>query len=508
MNAAFRATNNGRSIQSGQPGQEGQLAQGTRPQGKRSQGKQPVGTRLIIVVVALAILTFLGILSETSLNIAYSTLMGEFSISADVVQWLTTGYLLLLSVSIPTSPFLVRTFPTKGLFITAVVVFSVGTVLGALAVNFPMLLAARLVMALGTGISLPLLTNIILEKAALEQRGMMLGLVSLVTCAAPAIGPVFGGVVMEYLDWHWIFYAMMPFLVLSLVMGVATVPDIRHGDAADARISLPSLLLVAVGLSGLIVAVSLFTAWQGDWRFWMVLLVAIAVLVVFAIAQLHMKHPLIEVRTFAYPGFSLGMLILVMSSGGVLGLNFLLPILLQRGFGQSGMIAALVLLPGAVVGAVSAPLIGGALKNHFPPKFIICGFIGVSVMDVVLMLGGRHELVVAVAYALFMAASGFVLVPDQTHALNQLPARMNADGSAVMNTIQQLAGAIGTAVASALITESSAAGMLRGLDEAEAYLTGFASSMGVLLGVGCVGIVLAAFMFRFSTRRPPELVDV
>lgn len=472
-------------------------------------GKRPVGARLIIVVVALAILTFLGILSETSLNIAYSALMGEFSVSADVVQWLTTGYLLLLSVSIPASPFLVRRFATKGLFVTAVAVFAAGALIGALAANFPMLLAARLVMALGTGISLPLLTNIILEKAPLEQRGMMLGLVSLVTCAAPAIGPVFGGVVMEYLDWHWIFYAMLPFLVISLALGAATVPDIRHagGDGEGARISVPSLVLVAAGLAGLIVAVSFFAQWQGDWRFWCVLAASVALLAVFVVAQLRMAHPLVEVRVFAHPGFSLGMLILIMSSGGVLGLNFLLPILLQRGFGQTSMVAALVLLPGAAIGAVCAPLIGGALKNHFPPKFIICGFVGVSVMDVALMFAGRHELVVAIAYALFMAASGFVLVPDQTHALNQLPARMNADGSAVMNTIQQLAGAIGTAVASALITETSAAGMARGLDEAQAYLTGFSESMRVLLGVGVAGFVLAALMFRFSVRRAPELAE-
>ena len=288
--------------------------------------------RLTIVVVALAILTFLGILSETSLNIAYSTLMGEFSISADVVQWLTTGYLLLLSIAIPTSPFMVRTFPTKGLFVTAVALFSAGTVVGALAVNFPMLLAARLIMALGTGVSLPLLTNIILEKAPFNRRGMMLGLVSLVTCAAPAIGPVFGGLVMEFLNWHWIFYTMIPFLLISLVLGCATVPDIRHGGKG--HLSVPSLVLVAAGLAGIIVAASFFAQWNGDWRFWTVLVGAIVVLGVFAAVQLRMEHPLIEVRTFAFPGFTLGMLILLMSSGGVLGVNFLLPILLQRGHGS------------------------------------------------------------------------------------------------------------------------------------------------------------------------------
>lgn len=435
------------------------MREGPQPSRYMSEG------RLTIVVVALAILTFLGILSETSLNIAYSTLMGEFSISADVVQWLTTGYLLLLSIAIPTSPFMVRTFPTKGLFVTAVALFSAGTVVGALAVNFPMLLTARLIMALGTGVSLPLLTNIILEKAPFDKRGMMLGLVSLVTCAAPAIGPVFGGLVMEFLNWHWIFYTMIPFLLISLVLGCATVPDIRHGGKG--HLSVPSLVLVAAGLAGIIVAASFFAQWNGDWRFWTVLVGAIVVLGVFAAVQLKMEHPLVEVRTFAFPGFTLGMLIL---------------------------------LPGAVVGAISAPLIGGALKAHFPPKFIACGFVGVAIMDIVMMLGGAHEWAVAIAYALFMAASGFVLVPDQTHALNQLPAAMNADGSAVMNTVQQLAGAIGTAVASTLIAEFSAANRAAGMKSAVAYVAGFSASMWVFFGMAVTGEILSLLMFRFSKR--------
>ena len=137
-------------------------------------GKQPFSGKLVIAVVSLAILTFLGILSETSLNIAYSTLMEEFSIGASVVQWLTTGYLLLLSVSISSSPFMVRKFATKTLFIMAVVIFAAGTLLGALAVNFPMLLAARLVMSLGTGISLSLITSIILEKRRLNSAARCL----------------------------------------------------------------------------------------------------------------------------------------------------------------------------------------------------------------------------------------------------------------------------------------------------------------------------------------------
>ncbi|QSY58815.1 DHA2 family efflux MFS transporter permease subunit [Bifidobacterium imperatoris] len=478
----------------------------SQPAALPNGGKQPVSNTLVIAVVSLAILTFLGILSETSLNIAYSTLMEEFSIGASVVQWLTTGYLLLLSVSIPSSPFMVRKFATKTLFTMAIVIFAAGTLLGALAVNFPMLLAARLVMSLGTGISLPLITNIILEKAPLEQRGAMLGIVSLVTCAAPAIGPVFGGVVMEYLNWHWIFYIMLPFLLLAFLLGIGTVPEIRHGEKA--AISVPSLLMVAVGLASVILAVSFFAEWNGDWRFWVVLMFGVAMSAAFAWVQLRMEHPLIEVRVFTYSGFTLGMLILLMASGSVLGLNFLLPILLQRGFGMGSLIAALALLPGAVVGAVSAPVVGSMLKSHFPPKFIIIGFAGTAIMDVVFVTLSGNVWVVAIAYAFFMAFSGFVLVPDQTHALNQLPARLNADGSAAMNTIQQLAGAIGTAVASALISEFSINAANHGANAAESYLIAFPHSMWVFTGMAVLGVVLAALMFRFSTRRTPALVEV
>ena len=207
-------------------------------------GKQPVSNKLVIAVVSLAILTFLGILSETSLNIAYSTPMEEFSIGASVVQWLVTGYLLLLSVSIPSSPFMVRKFATKTLFIMAIVIFTAGTLLGALAVNFPMLLAARLVMSLGTGISLPLITNIILEKAPLEQRGAMLGIVGLATCAAPAIGPVFGGMLKNHFPPKFILSGFAGTMIMDVVFvalsGNVWVVAIAANDGADAAGSFPA----------------------------------------------------------------------------------------------------------------------------------------------------------------------------------------------------------------------------------------------------------------------------
>lgn len=216
----------------------------------------------------MAILTFLGILSETSLNIAYSTLMEEFSIGASVVQWLTTGYLLLLSVSISSSPFMVRKFATKTLFIMAVVIFAAGTLLGALAVNFPMLLAARLVMSLGTGISLSLITSIILEKRRLNSAARCSASSVWSPGAAPAIGPVFGGVLKSHFPPKFIIIGFAGTVIMDAVFvtlsGNVWVVAIAANDGADAAgsymIAFPRSMMVFAGMAvlGVILASLMF----------------------------------------------------------------------------------------------------------------------------------------------------------------------------------------------------------------------------------------------------------
>ncbi|RSX56987.1 DHA2 family efflux MFS transporter permease subunit [Bifidobacterium samirii] len=459
-------------------------------------GSDRIEPRLLVVVVALAALTFLGVLSETSLSIAYSDLMGEFAINAATVQWLTTGYLLVLAVAIPTSPFLVRRFATKRLFLTAVLIFTAGTLLGAFAVSFPMLLAARLVMAVGTGVSMPLLTTIVLEQAPLRQRGMLLGIVAMVTCTAPALGPVYGGMVVEYLDWHWIFYIMVPFLVAAGAAGAVTITDIRKGERAT--ISLPALLLVAVGLSCVIVACSFCGTWPALLTVGIAALAALA-LAAFAMTQLRSAHPLVDVRVFAHPGFTVGLIVLMLMQGTILGINFLLPILLQRGQGEGSMTAALVLLPGAACGALMSVIVGRLLGAHRATSLILIGVPGVMILELALLAFPDRWWTVLVAYMILMPLGGFVQVPAQTHSLNQLPERLNPDGSATLNTLQQLAGAIGTAVASTLMDGFTAPALADGTGEADAYVTAFSSSMTVFVGTLAVAFVLAVALRRIES---------
>lgn len=158
---------------------------------------QMAARNTIISIVAIAIIAFIGILSETALNIAYALLMNEFDIAAVVIQWLTTGYLLTLSILLPLSPLFVRKFRTKTLFQTAVTIFTFGTLLCAFTINFEMLFLGRIIQAIGTSISFPLMMNIILEKIPVASRGKYMGIVGLVISFAPALGPTFGGFVIR-----------------------------------------------------------------------------------------------------------------------------------------------------------------------------------------------------------------------------------------------------------------------------------------------------------------------
>ena len=246
--------------------------------------------RLIVTVISLAVLTFMGIFSETSLAIVSPHLMEEFNVSAVAVQWLTSGFLLLLAAAIPLSPFLIKTISTKLLFKFAVTIFIAGTIIGAFASNFAMLLAGRLIMAIGTGCSLPLLTNIVLEETTPYQRGTLLGIVGLVVSFAPVLGPVLGGLIAEYLGWRWVFLFMLPILVVSFIMGSAAIRDIRKGEVY--HLDIKSFFISSAGLILFIMGLSSLSAKYGI----LLIFISLVFLVIFILLQLKVKYPLINIR--------------------------------------------------------------------------------------------------------------------------------------------------------------------------------------------------------------------
>lgn len=419
--------------------------------------------RLIITVISLAALTFMGIFSETSLSIVSPHLMEEFNVSAVAVQWLISGFLLLLAVSIPLSPFLVKTISTKLLFKFAVIIFTTGTIMGAFASNFTMLLLGRLIMAVGTGCSLPLLTNIVLEEATPYQRGTLLGIVGLVVNVALTLGPVLGGLIAEYFGWRWVFLFMLPILVISFIMGSAAIKDIRKGEVY--HLDVKSFFISSAGLVSFIMGLSYLSTEYG------VLLICISFvfLGIFILLQLKIKYPLINIRILKYKMFTLGLITVCMPMASILALAFLIPILAQMGLGENAVKASFILLPGTLFSGILAPIMGEKYSKTGVRWLLIPGFIIMSFAMIFLVFVDTTFITTLIGYICFMTGAAFCQIPAQTNALNALPQAYNADGTAILNTLHQTSGAAGTAFASVILSYGAKKAYNAGIDNVYVY---------------------------------------
>ncbi len=419
--------------------------------------------RLIITVISLAILTFMGIFSETSLAIVSPHLMEEFHVSAVAVQWLTSGFLLLLAVAIPLSPFLVKTISTKLLFKAAVIIFITGTIMGAFASNFTMLLLGRLIMAVGTGCSLPLLTNIVLEETTPYQRGALLGIVGLVVSFAPALGPVLGGLITEYLGWRWVFLFMLPILIISFIMGSITIRDIRKGE--DYHLDVKSFFISSAGLVLFIMGLSHLSTEYGI----LLICISFVFLGIFILLQLKIKYPLMNIKILKYKMFTLGLITVCMPMASVLALAFLIPILAQMGLGENAVKASFILLPGTLFSGMLAPVMGAKYSKIGVRWLLIPGFIIMSLSMLFLVFIETTFTTALIGYICFMTGAAFCQVPAQTNALNALPQAYNADGTAILSTLQQTAGAAGTALASVILSYGAKKAYNAGIDNIYVY---------------------------------------
>lgn len=451
--------------------------------------------RLIITVISLAILTFMGIFSETSLAIVSPHLMEEFHVSAVAVQWLTSGFLLLLAVAIPLSPFLVKTISTKLLFKAAVIIFITGTIMGAFASNFTMLLLGRLIMAVGTGCSLPLLTNIVLEETTPYQRGALLGIVGLVVSFAPALGPVLGGLIAEYLGWRWVFLFMLPILIVSFIMGSITIRDIRKGE--NYHLDIKSFFISSAGLVSFIMGLSYLSTEYGI----LLICISFVFLGIFILLQLKIKYPLMNIKILKYKMFTLGLITVCMPMASVLALAFLIPILAQMGLGENAVKASMILLPGTLFSGMLAPVMGAKYSKVGVRWLLIPGFIIMSLSMLFLVLIETTFTTALIGYICFMTGAAFCQVPSQTNALNALPQQYNADGTAILSTLQQTAGASGTALASVMLSYGAKKAYNAGIDNRYTY----GANYGFML---CLVFVLIGLFAALQLKTTLEKENV
>lgn len=417
-----------------------------------------IDTKLILSIIATGIMSFSGVVVETAMNVTFPTLMKEFHVGTSTVQWITTGYLLVLAIIIPASSWLKRRFRTKTLFTSAITLFLAGTVLCAGAPVFGLLLTGRLIQGIGTGIALPLMFNIVLEQAPYDKMGLMMGIASLITAIAPAVGPSLGGMIVNALGWRMIFVVLLPLLLLSLVFGITSIRQVSITEKIP--FSWIEYLLLAIGFVCVIFAIN--KASDFGWISVPVLLLLAAgcvALVLFCKVSRRASAPLIRIQVFRTVPFSLSVLAILLLQFICLAMGFLIPNYAQLVIGENAFISGCLLLPGCIAGAALAPFSGRLLDHAGAKPPILTGNLCVIVSTVcfVLFLKQSSLLLIAVFYVFFALGQGFSVGTTMTNGLRSLPEELNSDGNAVINTLQQLAGAIGTAVVSTIVAAAQSA---------------------------------------------------
>lgn len=456
-----------------------------------------VDLKLILAIIATGLLSFCGVIVETAMNITFPVLMRQFNIDTATVQWMTTAYLLVVSMIVPISSFLKRRFRTRTLFVTANLLFIAGLVIDAIAGNFSMLVLGRLIQGLGTGIALPLMFNIILDWTPDQQRGTLMGIGTLITAIAPALGPTFGGLVVSGLGWHWIFILLLPLLVVSLLLGLFSIR--QAAPTVKAGFDVAGWLAIVVVFVGFTMAFShLQQLGTQPWLVigWLVLgLIGLAAFIWFTRRS---KQPLIKLTIFKTRSFDWHLLGFFLIQINALGLAFILPNYIQLVNGKSALLAGLFVLPGAAIGAIFAPLGGRILDSFGAAKPILTGSTIIALAVALFTVFGLHltGALILVLYIIFMVGMGLTMGNTMTSGLSQLNVKQRADGNAVFNTLQQFAGATGTSIVSAVITlvQTQASG-----SNAHRTALGSAAALGVLLVLILLNLVVLINAMR--TRK-------
>ncbi|KAF1298171.1 multidrug transporter [Enterococcus sp. JM4C] len=406
-----------------------------------------------LLVLVLLVGTFCTVLNQTLLTTALPTLMKEFNVSASSVQWLTTGFLLVNGIMIPISAWLINKFSSKVLYMTAMVVFLLGTIICFTAPSFSLLLTGRLVQAAGVGVSMPLLQTIMLSIFPPEKRGSAMGTAGIVIGLAPALGPTLSGWIIDSYSWRQLFGMIIPIVLLVLLLAAFLMKNVIH--LSNPSIDIASAILSTIGFGSLLYGFS--NVGDKGWGSPMVLgflAIGAIVLTLFARRQLHLEQPFLELRVFSSPTFTIAAILSGVTNMAMVGAEMVLPLYIQNIRGESAFHSGLMLLPGAVIMGMMMPVTGRIFDKIGARQLAITGMfiLTAATLPFAFLTSTTPIVYIVVLYAIRMFGISMVMMPVTTSGMNALPMNLISHGTAVNNTFRQIASSIGTAVLISVLT--------------------------------------------------------
>ncbi|PNQ80547.1 DHA2 family efflux MFS transporter permease subunit [Paenibacillus sp. F4] len=477
----------------------------------------PGNVRRAPIVAALLIGAIVAILNQTLISVALPKMMSDLNIDANIAQWLSTGFMLVNGVLIPVTAFLIARFSTRKLFISAMTIFSIGTLLCAIAPSFSTLLIGRLIQAAGAGIMMPLMMVVILNIYPIERRGRAMGTLGIAMGFAPAIGPTLSGYIVQHYDWRVLFWIILPISVISIVIGFIFLKNVT--EQSKPKLDIPGIILSTLGFGGLLYGFSdAGTSGWGSIPVLSTLIVGTIALILFIVRQLKADEPMLEFRIFKYDVYSLTTIINVIVTMALYAGMILLPIYLQNIRGFTPLQSGMLMLPGAILMGLMSP-VTGAIFDRIGARWL--SVIGLLIMVITTWEFTRLTetttyMTLLINYTVRMFGMSLLMMPIQTAGLNQLPQRLNAHGTAMSNTLRMISGSIGTAilvtvmstqssnrlttiVTSEGLTVTDKAGMLAAGNQATIYGINSAFIIATVLSVAA--LILAFFIKNTNAQN-------
>ena len=459
----------------------------------------PQNKLVIYLLMGSAFVTFLN---ETILSVALPTIMTSLNITAATGQWLSTAYMLTMAIVIPMSGWILHRFSTRAVFLTAMSLFVAGTLVSALAPSFGFLLFGRVIQAAGTGVMSPLFMTAIMTLVPPQHRGRVMGNVAVVMSLAPAVGPMIGGLIVSAFDWRAVFWLVLPISVLALIVGAIRLVNVYDGERTP--ISASSVVLSALAFGGLVYGLSSMGEWvRGDATVnpWIPIAVGALALVAFVIQQRKLAArdaALLDVRVFESRTYANSIVLMALLMAVLFGTLILLPIYLQEVTGLSAAQTGLVLLPGGLLMGLAGPFVGRLYDRIGPRALVLPGAIVTSgslwALQFALGLSSSWFWILLCHIALSIGLA-LIFTPVFTISLASVKPTLYSHASAVLGTVQQLAGAAGTAIF--VVTFTIASGRIAaGVVDPAAVGSGVHAAFVLGAWLSLAAIIPAAFIPR------------
>mgnify|MGYP001098855822 FL=1 len=444
------------------------------------------------------------------MGVAIPHLMGDLGISAIQAQWLTTAFMLTMAVVIPATGFLLRRFTTRQMFIAAMSLFSTGTLIALLAPGFEVLVVARVVQASGTAIMMPLLMTTLMTIVPPAHRGRMMGRVSIVMSLAPAIGPTLSGFLLDTLSWRWIFGIVLPIALVALFVGARWVHNL--GETTHARIDGLSVVLSAFGFGGVVFGLSQIggaaahgaeqaaAAAASTTALIVSLVIGVIALALFFWRQVVLQREddaLLDLRVFGSRNFAFAIAQMAVLSVAFFGTITVLPLFMQHALGLAALDTGLAVLPGSLLMGLAGPVIGRVYDARGTTVLLVPGaVIAIAMLWLFTTFSLSTPLwVIVAAQTVLSLGLALSFTPLFTASLGSLEPRFYSYGSAVLGTVQQVAGAAGIALMVAVMSAVSANAQAGGASEAAGEAAG-AHIAFLVAAIVATPLIIGAFLVK------------